>query len=207
MAYPYATSQLELALNEANGLEESQVGDTKLVRQMQAAMRMTYLAGLEKLACFDEFPWLLARLDCPGVRDRCIEQWDVGGGREAADPVAAEFLSADGPLRAHLLAMDFSGGGMSPILQAEWRSLQQCPLDDTVGESPHARMRHIQLGKRASTFAYQCTTDRLGQNLEDLQMLTPQASHRCAVDVGPLHFAIAGPQRLPTIPKCPPPQS
>ena len=173
-AYLHAMNWLRCALEEISAWTPGMLGgDLDLLRQGQACMRATWLMAQDKLRVFDEVPCLLTRLDEPGVRDRCLAQWDAGA-RDAGDPVAAEFLE-DTPasLRADLVAMTAEGTGMSPRLRAAWDSLRRAPIDDTVGEGPHAQMKHVQGRARAATWAWQCASTRLTQNLRDIETLLP----------------------------------
>ena len=60
---------------------------------------------------------------------------------------------------------------MSPQLRAEWKSIEQIPIDDTPGEGPHAVLKRVQTNARAATWAFHASTMRLDQDLRDLHTL------------------------------------
>jgi hypothetical protein len=176
-AHAHATSTLRGAMEEVNSWTPEMLGGYELLRQGQACMRGTFLLSLEKLQFLDELPCLLVRLDQPGVRDRCLQQWDVEGARAACDPVAHEFCG-NGPdtFRADLKAMNADGTGMSERLFRAWDSLRASPMDDTLGEGPHAQMKHVQIRTRAATWGWQAATVRLKQNLLDVEHVLPKVT-------------------------------
>ena len=77
------------------------------------------------------------------------------------------------PLRADIEHMNSDGSGMTAQLCEALEGLRQAPIDDTVGEGPHARLRHIQLKTRAASWPFQAATDRLSQNLDDIKNVLP----------------------------------
>ena len=70
--------------------------------------------------------------------------------------------------------MGGDGAGMSERLKDAWQSLQMVHIDDAPGEAPHAAMRHTQLHGRAATWAWQASSNRLRQNLADIDSMLPQ---------------------------------
>ncbi len=99
------------------------------------------------------------------------------GARAACDPVAHEFCG-NGPdtFRADLKAMNADGTGMSERLFRAWDSLRASPMDDTLGEGPHAQMKHVQIRTRAATWGWQAATVRLKQNLLDVEHVLPKVT-------------------------------
>ena len=177
-AYPHSMAHLRAALEEVSKWNASDAGgDAQLLRQLQACVRSTWLLAQEKFRHYDELPYLLARLHEPGIAKRCLEQW-AEARPDQHDPVTVEFLGADSPLRAAVLALEDNGANMSADLRRAWETMRLVPIDDTAGEGPHASMRHTQLKARAATWAWQASTDRLRQNLADIEDLLPQAAPR-----------------------------
>ena len=180
-AYPHAMQHLRAALDEVTSWTAGFLdGNAELLRQGQGCMRGAWLLAKEKLQYLDELPYLLSRLNEAGIRDRCVAQW-AEAAADAHDPVSAEFLDESSPLRADVLTMAADGTGMSERLRLAWDSLRQIPIDDTPGEGPHARMRHVQLRTRAATWAWQASSDRLKQNLEDIDTVLPTLRPRTDV--------------------------
>ena len=167
-AHPFAMAHLRVAVAECEGWAPGMCdGDTILVRQMQACMKATFLLAEEKLEVFNQIPCLLSRLHEPNIRDACLAQWNEAAW-EDHDPVSIEFLAPGSLLRRDIEAMGSDGSGMSPRLTEAWQSLRMVVLDDTPGESPHASMRHTALKVRASSWPWQAASNRLRQNLVDL---------------------------------------
>ena len=134
---------LQGALSEVNTWEAERFGgDRVLLRQAQACMRGSFLLAQEKVAYLDELPWLLARLQEPGVRDKCLLQWEEGA-KYAGDSLTEEFLAESAPLRSDLIAMSPDGSGMSDRLWQAVDQLRQIVIGDMPGEGPHATMRHF----------------------------------------------------------------
>ena len=178
-AYTHAKEHMRDSLDEVNGWTPGDaLGDTTLMRQMQACMRYAWLLSEDKLEFLNQVPWLLARLNQPGVRDLCLAQW-----AEAADPsahhaVTKEFLTPGCALHCDIVAMNCDGTGMSERLTSAWRTLAFVPIDDTPGEGPHAKMKHVQIRARRASWGWQAATDRLEQNLNDIKTLLPVVTPR-----------------------------
>ncbi len=49
-------------------------------------------------------------------------------------------------------------------------------MDDTLGEGPHAQMKHVQIRTRAATWGWQAATVRLKQNLLDVEHVLPKVT-------------------------------
>ena len=171
-AFPKAMLHLEEALREIDGWDENVVGDVPILRSGQAAMRATWLMAKEKLAHYDHIPWLLGRLDQPGVRDRCLLQF-AEAPEAKHEPVSLEFLSPASALYEDVTRMHADGTGMSPKLWNAFDSIRQTPIDDTPAEAPHAAMRHTALKSRAASWAFHAASARLTQNKADHKELLP----------------------------------
>ena len=75
----------------------------------------------------DRIPWLAARLYQPGVRDRCIHQF------ESCEPSQHDRTSRDlfepgGPFYDHVLAISPDGGNISPLLAQEIDGIRNLPF-------------------------------------------------------------------------------
>lgn len=72
-AFSHATRVLEAGLVEATAWgPEDYDGDANLWRECQGAVRYTCILAKEKLGYLNKVPYLLARLDEPGLRDQCL---------------------------------------------------------------------------------------------------------------------------------------
>ena len=129
-AFTYATSALKAGLYEANAWHDSYWGlgrDANL--NIQAAVRSVYAQARQKLRHLDRIPYLLCRLEEPGVAARALVQF--GEGRDH-HRISAQFLSPDG-LR-HDVEQLAAGGAMSARLRAEVISLWNRPMGDAIAD-------------------------------------------------------------------------
>ena len=137
-------------------------------------MRACANLGKRKVAHLDRVPYLLARLDQPGIRDRCLEQWQEVSAAEH-DLVTREFLDPSMRLRSFVDDIGDDGTIPSVILRYEVKSIQNVKMDDTVNEAPHAVAEHVARRNVQSNWAWIASSARLEQNLDDIQSL----SHCC----------------------------
>ena len=184
-AFPHATAVLTAAMHEVSSWQTSRLGgNTELLRQAQACMRGTTALVLEKLTYLDEIPYLLARVNEPGIAARCLAQFAEGVDSGAThDPVTLEFLAEGSTLRQQIERMAHEGAEMGPQLQREWETLRLCPIDDCPGEGPHAGMRHISLKTRAASWPWHASSLRLQHNLQDIQNLLPVLEPRTSFEL------------------------
>lgn len=115
-------------------------------------------------------PYLLSRLDEPGIKARCVAQWQEAP-PDAHHRVTREFM--EGSLRQDLDRILPDGSGLSERLRREVRSLAALPFDDSVGEAPHAVAKRVLGQCRAGTWPWVASTCRLEQNIRDVRNLLP----------------------------------
>ena len=170
--HAYAIGVLQDGLSEAEAWLPGRFGGVPL-HGLIGAVRAAYIFGRESVAYYDQIPLLAARLDEPGVRDRCLEQF-ASAPRAAHDRVSV-YLFADEPgsLRAEVLAVGDDGSIPSDSLRDEVRSLQLIPLDDSVNEGPHARAARVGQHSRRAKVPWIASTMRLGANLSTIRQLQP----------------------------------
>ena len=170
-AYKHAVDSLRDGLTEANEFQPMEFGGRHdLLVQAQGCMRAAFLIGSEKVLHYDRIPFLLCRLGEPGVRDRCIDQFNQVD-EALHHPLSAHLLAHWSPFRPMVDQMGADGSGMSPELQTEVTALCSIPLDDTIAEGPHATMGRIKEHSRASTWAWSSSSLRLQQNIDDINTL------------------------------------
>jgi hypothetical protein len=172
-AYLHAKATLEGGLTVCNAWTLGFCdGDADLLRHGQGCVRGLVVLAFKKLDFLNCVPWLLARLDEPGVKDLAISQF------ESELPcrhhrVTHEFLNPSENLRAHVDAIDDHGCGLSVALVVEVKSLQDMPMDDAVGEGPHSISTNIMVKARRALFPWVAATARLRQNQSDIADLLP----------------------------------
>jgi hypothetical protein len=144
--------------------------DANFLRTAQGCVRATYALGRKKIAFVDRIPFLFARLDEPGISQRCRDQW-AEAIPEHHDLVSAEFLSPTSSWFSALCAIRPDGHIPSQALQNEVNEFKLCPMDDTAGERPHAVANHHVSHNRSSSWGWIASTCRLEQNFTDLDLL------------------------------------
>lgn len=167
-AFTFASQSLRDGLAEGNAWTIADFnGDEALWQQGQGAVRAMYEMGLRRIDFLNGLPYILARLKQPGIAAKCVELW---GSVPAADHhrVSVEFLSPDGALRHMVDEINPDGSGVHPDLEKEIDSLLACPMDDSIGEGPHAQIKRIKKAASAACWSWQAATARLDQNLQDL---------------------------------------
>ena len=98
--------------------QASRFGGWAMLQQCQGCARACYWMAVERLQVFDRVPFLLARLDEPGVRNRCLAQYRSCAAR-LHHRVSFDFLDVDGSLFNDVMSMDDDGSNMSPQLTRE----------------------------------------------------------------------------------------
>lgn len=172
-AWQYGMKAMDLALAEIQSWSAADLNDNaELLRQAQACMRGAWLLARDKLAFLDTLPFLLGRLEQAGVRDRVLAQFDECAVNDH-DPISVRFLEPGCSFRRDIEAMNPDGSNMSERLANEWEALRRSPIDDTPGESPHARLKYVQTNRKAASWAFQVATERLNQNLNDIAEMMP----------------------------------
>jgi len=146
------------------------LGGFAMLQAVQGCVRYVFNVGIVKLDFFDRIPILFGRLKEPEVRARCIEQWEASSKKDEA---SAEFMDEQGPLRDDVDDMNDDGTNVSVKLDAAIEGIKDIPLDDTVGEGPHAVANAISQRSRGCTWAWTASTMRLTQNLQDAKDLVP----------------------------------
>ena len=87
-------------------------------QQSTAAVRYVYARGVEAIQYLDKLPWLLARLDAPGIAARCVMAY-AATPPHLHHPLPREFLDPGhlSGLRAMVDEVDEAGSNMHPTLR------------------------------------------------------------------------------------------
>ena len=169
-AYPFALDALKAGLATANSwTSEDWDGDETILSQAQGAVRTSFALATAKIDYLHCLPWILARLDCRSVRARALELW-ASVPQNKHHRISILFLGASGPLRWRVDNMDESaeGLGIDSVLQRAICDLQDCGMDDTRAEGPHAEANIVMSGARAGKWSWVASTLRLDANLSNL---------------------------------------
>ena len=172
-AHSFAHGALHQGLAEANSWthrtwQTTMEEWTELVGCVRAVVHL----GMAKIGFFRRIPYLLVELDRPGIRDECIRQYESCP-EDKHHRVSREFLKVGGPLRASVDALRADGSGCTEQLRMELKGLEALPMDDSIGEGPHAKAKRIKDHSKASTWHWTAATMRLKQNLDDVAELVP----------------------------------
>lgn len=132
--------------------------------ELQGVIRATHLRGRRKFAWMGRLPYLLCRLDQPGVRDQCLQQWEATE-EQHHHRVSIAFLKEGSAMRRDI--DDMPANGMSESLQAAVQGLGAVPLDDSVSEGPHAKAHRIARHSHRASWPWLASTMRIDQNLID----------------------------------------
>ena len=152
----------------------------QLWQQGQAAVRSLCAGGRAAVRYLNKVPWLLARLDQPGVRAQVVRQW-AAVPRERHHPLSVFFLD---PLESNGLRPDVDlitddAQNISPRLRTEIGKLQNIPMDDNIGEGPHAKAKQVLSHSTPASFPWMASTCRLEPNLTQ----TPDLAEASGMDL------------------------
>ena len=85
-------------------------GNAGILTQLQGCVRHVYALAQKHVDVLNRLPYVRCRLQEPGVRDRCLEQfYEVR--LEDHDAVTVRFLSVRVPARAHIDELPNDGSG------------------------------------------------------------------------------------------------
>ena len=168
-AHEYMSAKLRQGLDEANAwTPETFSSSISEWQALQGMVRATVRMSFQRFIWLERLPYVLCRLDRPGVRDLCITLWDATP-PEHRDRASAEVLHPLATLRPDLEAMAPDGTGMSRRLLDFVKGMQGIPMDDSISEGPHARAKKIKDHSKACSWPWLASSLRVSQNLEDVR--------------------------------------
>jgi hypothetical protein len=147
-------------------------GDITMTFEVHACIRYAFALGVEKLAYLDTVPWLFSRLDQPGIKDKCIAQWESAP-RAHHHCNTISIMDPTGVIRSDLDLIDHTGGGVSQAVERAIRAIKGLPMDDSIGEGPHAHAHRAFLHGRRSQWPFLAGSCRIVQNFHDIDNLVP----------------------------------
>ena len=172
-AFTHATEVLaEFLQGIANWTAARFNGDMSMAYATHACIRYAFALGTEKIGYLNTLPWLLARLEQPGVRALCVEQW-ASVDPSKHHPSSVKIMCPTKPIRADVDAIDEHGGGASSAVRLAIRHIKKICMDDSIGEGPHALAHREFLHGRRSQWPFIASSCRLSQNLRDVDDLVP----------------------------------
>ena len=158
-----------------NGPHDRFRGDVAFLHEAETCVRSTVARGREKLRFLTKLPYILTQVDfSPGHAQRALDQY-AEAPAQSHHRATEELLAIGSPLREAIVRVA-EGGELSHLVFESIQWLKLVPLDDSVGESPHACARHTELHTRGAKFGWLSSTHRLQQHLAMLSLLTPQLS-------------------------------
>ena len=172
--YKKASDVFHEALAEmAHWTTDTFSSDMDFLREVSGAARVVIARGFEKFRFLDRVPYLLSSLAQEGVAQRCLDQYEEVP-EHAHHRVTRDFLSPSSELRAHIETLA-AGGEMHRDLEKRVRSLAEVPLDDSVGEAPHAGLGRVGATTRRANWPWQASSLKLNDNLKDLRRVVPDS--------------------------------
>ena len=170
--WDWGTAAIRSGLREAESWVPGRFGSVHM-DECQGAVRAAFSFGMTLLENYDRIPLLMARLDVPGVRDRCLEQW-ASAPPERHDFTSAEFLSETAPASLRGMVARVQDDGVIPDsrLRDEVEGVKRIPIDDTVNESPHALASRISAHARRGRIPWIASSMRLKPNLGQIDKFT-----------------------------------
>jgi hypothetical protein len=139
--YDLAVDALRNGLAEGAQWTASRFGGSEaLASQAVGIVRAAFALGMKKIEHLDQIPFLFARLDQSGVRDRIIAQFDsVSISQHSSLSV---WLCRPGSENRNLLMqIRPDGSGVPDAIKILTDKLSYCNLDDTRNETPHAEAK------------------------------------------------------------------
>ena len=122
----------------------------------------------------DRLPWIVGRLDLPGVRDKAIALFNrVPLARHTLLVRELFDVTTPGNLREEVDLITPDGGNVQPQLSMVLKGVQASPMDDKVHETPHAVVKKAMASAASYGFPWAASSSRLSQNLTDAEELPP----------------------------------
>ena len=159
-AYAYACARLRDGLHEAQEWAPSRWGGEASLADLLGCVRLISDYGAERMKYLDEIPYLLVRLEHPGVATRCLQQF-ASAPAQQHDRVSIHFLGSDSDLCGDVKAIRADGSNISAKLMLEIDSLKMASLDDAINEGPHATARNISERATNASWAWTASSLRL----------------------------------------------
>ena len=151
-------------------------GNYAIMREAKATVRLTYAHACDKTEHWHVLPVSLCLLLEPGMAGPLLAEYRESQPaahhrvtRKFFDPAVPESFSED----VHRVVANCED--CTERLATAVQALRQIPIDDAVGEGPHASFAAIRRAAYRGTFAWVAASQRLTANLEDVMCLSPVA--------------------------------
>ena len=136
-----------------------------MLEQALGAVRYAFATACTQVDYLNRIPFLAARLDEPGIKDRCIHQFESCSW-ELHDRVSLELFHPAGVLRAHVDNITPDGKNISIVLQAEIDGLANIPMNDGIGEGLHPIAKSVHDHAPGSKWVWVVASSRIKQNID-----------------------------------------
>ena len=157
-AFDYSTGELKSGLEVANAWPAAKfLGGWQELPVLQGCVRYVFNVGLQKLDFLDRIPLLCIKLRQSGVRDRAVAQWETSDKTDEASAEFFVFMAAD---IANMHDDGITVSNISDRLERAIASLERIPINDAVGEGPHAIANAISQRSRGCSWAWTASTMR-----------------------------------------------
>ena len=112
-AYSFGVGELRAILDECNSWAPETFGfEGRVFEETQACCRFAFALGMEKLEFLNCVPWLFARMNQPGVRALCVQQWESSSPSDHC-ALTVSITDPAGKLRSQFDAIEDDGSGVS----------------------------------------------------------------------------------------------
>ena len=143
--------------------------------QISGATRATIARGRLKTIFIDRLPYIICHLGfVAGAREKIMEQFRSAP-RDRHNRVTLQLCTDGTDMHDAMMRMASFDDRSDPSLRLFVQSIRDSPLNDEVGEGPHARFAREHQHCNRSTFAWKSASIRLEQNLTDIYDLAGAA--------------------------------
>ena len=154
VAYTFAMEQLKRALREVDAWATRTLGcDEAFLSMVQGTVRGNYLLGERHVSYLDYIPYLLGRLEQPGVRDRARLQYRSAP-REYHHRESIRLLDDASEFKEDIDAVSHDGRNLSARLLREVESIKHLPFNDGTMEGPHNLAKDAHANAPAPTWEW-----------------------------------------------------
>ena len=171
---PYAYDKLietfETMKRETREWDDTHFGDNvQLLVQVRDGVLSLESRGLEKFGYLPRIPYLIAKLDQPGIVEICFEQY-ARAPREAHNRNSVDLFDPSGRFYEDVMAYKATRV-MTPALHLRFCAIRDGPMDDKVAEAPHAIGSRIGQMTPASRWPWDAASMRLPQTIQDKESI------------------------------------
>ena len=170
-AFEYTMGKLREGMDEVNSWVAAHVeGCTNILAEVQGTVRGIIYLAVKQVSYLDVIPYLLGRLNEPGVRDRAMQQYRSAPAR-LHHRESVRMLGEESEYTEDIRNIGPDGSNISERLWREIEGILNMPFNDGTMEEPHNLANRVHQDAPASTWEWVASSVRLPQNLTDVREL------------------------------------